>query len=123
MTQIQVRPEQAADVARIPMKKPEVIPSSIRLLAAAIASLLLLIWIVIGAGFPPVIVAPGRSVSLWPMMITAGLATVTLVILCPVILFGRTAERWVSVLLGAFPLLVLLVIVLWTAGVAQRGSF
>lgn len=97
-------------------------PSSIRLLVAGFTSFLLLAWTLIGPGLPPLIVPPGQSASPWPILFTALLATTTLVILGPVVFRGRARERWVSILLGVFPFLVLSVLVLWLAGVWQQGA-
>ena len=103
------------------MKAPEQAAHSIRLLIAGVISLLLLGWTLAGPGLPPVIIPSGQSVSPGPVLFTALLATGTLVLLCPVCFRGRSGERWVSVLLGLFPFLVLSWVVLWVAGVLQRG--
>lgn len=104
------------------MNTREQVPGSIRLLVAGIASLLLLTWTLIGRGLPPLIVPPGLTVSPWPILITALMATAILVILCPVVFRGKPGVRWVSIMLGVFPFLVLSVIVLWVVGVLQRGG-
>lgn len=105
------------------MNTPGELHSAVRLLVAGIASFLLLIWTLVGRGLPPLIVPPGSSVSPWPMLFTAFLATVILVVLFPIVLRGTAGERWLSIIVGVFPSLVLCLIALWLAGVVQREGF
>jgi hypothetical protein len=105
------------------MNTPGELHSAVRLLLAGMASLLLLFWTLIGRGLPPLIVPPGSSVSPWPMLFTALLATMILVVLFPIVLRGSAGERWMSIIVGVFPSLVLCLIGLWLAGVVSRGGF
>lgn len=94
----------------------------VRLSVGGMLVLVLLTWVSLGQGLPPLIVPPGRSVSPWPILLTALLATLTLVILAPVPFLGAGKQRWLSILLSLIPLLLLLLVVLWTAGVISRTS-
>jgi hypothetical protein len=92
-----------------------------RLLLASVVVLALFSWSIAGSGLPPLLVPPGRSVPAWPMLITAFLASVALVSLVPVLFRGSIKERYVSVLLGLFPLLALVLVALWAISLAQSG--
>ena len=96
---------------------------AVRLYLAGIASFLLLIWTLVGRGLPPLIVPPGSSVSPWPILSSAFLATVILVVIFPIVLRGSAGERWLSITVGVFPFLILCWIVLWLVGVVEKGGF
>lgn len=78
-----------------------------------------MIWTLMGRGLPPLIIPPGRSISPGPVLFTAFLAATILVILSPMIIRGSGGDRWLSVLLGAFPFAVLSVVVLWVLEVIR----
>ncbi len=71
--------------------------SSVRLTVAAVGSLLLLLWLVLGRYFSQSIVLMG----------TVALCVVVLVVLTPVIIRGSRSDSWVALLVALFPALVL----------------
>jgi hypothetical protein len=99
--------------------------SNARWLVAAFASLLLIIWTLMGSGLPPLIISPSSAnrISPYPILLSALLAITTLVALLRIVLRGSWQERGVSLLLGLYPFLVLGFIVFWTTGILQKGSF
>jgi hypothetical protein len=92
-----------------------------RLLLASVVVLALLVWSLAGSGLPPFIIPPGRSIPAWPMLITAFLASIALLSLFPVMLRGSAKERFVSLLLGLFPLLALVLVTLWAISLVQSA--
>jgi hypothetical protein len=94
-----------------------------RLLLAGVVSLVLLTWIAIGKGIPPLIVMPTKTISTWPIMLSGILALLIIADLLPVLLHGSATQRLVAILLGLFPGVVSLVITLWAIRLLQTHRF
>jgi hypothetical protein len=97
------------------------IKSGPRLLLGGLGVVALLIWVLTGNGLPPMIVPPGRSVSPYPVFVTAFLALTVLVSLAPVLREGSIRERLASALIGAIPCLALVLVALWGIQLLQTG--
>ncbi len=85
---------------------------SVRLATAGFASLVLLAWLTFVPGTLPPMLSLGVQ-HLMPILASAGLSLIILVILVPVFWRGPRRDRWLAALVSVFPMLVFGVTALW----------
>ena len=85
--------------------------SEIRLVFCSWVTMVMVLWVYFSGGLPPLILPPGMTLSPWPIIITAVLATLILITLIPVVFVGNGWKRWASIVMAIIPILILIWIV------------